>query len=96
MGLVSRLSLANHSNSGSLLSGTYTLFSQNGCQREGFWEMVGQMASPFDLSQILTLVGDLLVSCSLLGPPFSKITHANGYHGAWPGWAVSVSVFFLT
>ena len=58
--------------------------------------MVGQMASPFDLSQILTLVGDLLVSCSLLGPPFSKITHANGYHGAWPGWAVSVSVLPLT
>ena len=25
-----------------------------------------------------------------------KITHANGYYGAWPGWAVSVSVLPLT
>ena len=25
-----------------------------------------------------------------------KITHANGYYGAWPGWAVSASVLPLT
>ena len=25
-----------------------------------------------------------------------KITHVNGYYGAWPGWAVSVSVLPLT
>ena len=25
-----------------------------------------------------------------------KTTHADGYHGAWPGWAVSVSVLPLT
>jgi len=25
-----------------------------------------------------------------------KITHANGYYDAWPGWAVSVSVLLLT
>ena len=25
-----------------------------------------------------------------------KITHANGYYGAWPGWAVSVGVLPLT
>ena len=25
-----------------------------------------------------------------------KTTHANGYCGAWPGWAVSVSVRRLT
>ena len=42
MGLVSGLSLANHSDSES--------FSQEGCQREGFWEVVGQVVSPFDLS----------------------------------------------
>ena len=35
MGLVSRLSLANHSDSESLLV-VHTLFSQDGCQREGF------------------------------------------------------------
>ena len=25
-----------------------------------------------------------------------KTTHVNGYYGAWPGWAVSVSVLPLT
>ena len=25
-----------------------------------------------------------------------KTTHANGYYGAWPGWAVSISVLPLT
>ena len=34
--LVSRLSLANHSDSGSFLA-VPALFSQDGCQREGFW-----------------------------------------------------------
>ena len=34
--------------------------------------------------------GGLLVPCSLAGP------HADGYCGAWPGWAVSVSVLPLT
>ena len=49
MGLVSRLPLANHSDSESFLV-VHTLFSQDGCQRGGFWEAVGHMASPFDLS----------------------------------------------
>ena len=49
MGLVSRLSLANHSDSGSFLV-AHTLLSQDGRQREGFWEVLGHMASPFDPS----------------------------------------------
>ena len=28
----------------------HALFSQDGCQREGFWEVVGHVVSPFDLS----------------------------------------------
>ena len=48
MGLVFRLSLANHSDSESFLA-VDVLFSQDGCQREGFWEVVGQVVSPFDL-----------------------------------------------
>ena len=47
MGLVSRLSLTNHSDSGSFLV-VHALFSLDGCQR-GFWEVVGHV-SPFDLS----------------------------------------------
>ena len=41
MGLVSRLSLANHSGKDpeSFLV-VHALFSQDGCQKEGFWEVV--------------------------------------------------------
>ena len=68
----------------------YALISQDGCQQEGFWEVVGHVVSPFDLSQTLLVDGGLLVRCSLPAPP------ANGYYGAWPEWAVSVSVLPLT
>ena len=71
MGLVSRLSLANHSDSESFLL-VHTLFSQDGCQRERFWEVVGQVLSPFDLSRTLLVGGGLLVPCSLPGPPVLK------------------------
>ena len=39
MGLVSGLSLANLSDSESFLV-VHALFSQDGCQKEGFWEVV--------------------------------------------------------
>ena len=71
MGLVSRLSLANHSDSESFLV-VHALFSQNGCQREGFWEVVGHVVSPFDLSETLPVGGGLLVPCSLPGLPVVK------------------------
>ena len=71
MGLVSRLSLANHSDSESFLV-VHTLFSQDGCQREGFWEVVRHVVSPFDLSWTLLVGGCLLVPCSLPGPPVIK------------------------
>ena len=71
MGLVSGLSLANHSDSESFLV-VHALFSQDGCQREGFWEVVGQVVSPFDLSQTLLVGGGLLVPCSLPEPPVIK------------------------
>ena len=35
------------------------LLSQEGCQREGFWEVVGHMESPFNLSQIFPVGGGL-------------------------------------
>ena len=62
MGLVSGLSLANHSQSAAL-------FSQDGCQREGFWDVVGQVVSPFVLSRTLLVGGGSLVPCSLPGSP---------------------------
>ena len=71
MGLVSRLSLANYSDSESFLV-LHALFSQDGCQKEGFWEVVRHLVSPFDLSRILPVGGGLLVPCSLAGPPVVK------------------------
>ena len=78
MGLVSGLSLANHSDSESFLV-VYTLLSQDGCQREGFWEVVRHTVSPFGLSQTLPVDGSLLVPCFFPGPPVIKTTHSNGY-----------------
>ena len=81
MSLAFRLSFANHSDSGSFLA-VPALLSQDGCQREGFWEVVGP---PFDLSQILLVGGGLLDLCSLQRTSCRKITLADGYYGAWPG-----------
>ena len=54
-----------------VLPGGARLFSQDGCQQEGFWEVVGHVVSPFDLSRTLQVGGGLLVLCSLPGslPP---------------------------
>ena len=71
IGLVSGLSLANHSDSESFLV-VHTLFSRDGCQREGFWEVVRHVVSPFDLAWILLIGGGLLVLCSSPGPPVIK------------------------
>ena len=62
MELVSGFSLANHSDSEFFL-GMHALLNQDGCQREGFWEVVRQVVSPFDLLQTLLVGGGLLVSC---------------------------------
>ena len=85
MELVSGLSLATHSDSESFLV-VHALFSQDGCQKEGFWEVVGQVVSPFDLSQTLLVGGGLLVPSSLPGPPAVKqlmqmITMVSGQGG---------------
>ena len=85
MGLVSRLSLANHSDSESFLV-VHALFGQDGCPREGFWEVVRQVVSPFDLSRTLLVGGGLLAPCSLPGPPVEKprmqmVTMAPGQGG---------------
>ena len=69
MGLVSRLPLANHSDSESFL---VVPCSAKLDAREGFWEVVGQVVSLFDISQTLPVGGGLLVLCSLPGPPIVK------------------------
>ena len=71
MGLVSRLSLANHSDSESFLE-VHALFNQDECQQEGFREVVRHVVSPFDFSRTLLVGGGLLVLCPLPGPPVVK------------------------
>ena len=93
-GLVSRLSLANHSDSESFLV-VHALFSQDGCQKRilgGGWTC-GVSFWPF-----LNPSGWwwLISSMVLTRTSCHKTTHANGYYGAWPGGAVSVSVLTLT
>ena len=62
--LVFRLSLANHSDPGCFLV-VHALLGQDGCQRGGFWEVVGHEVSPFDLSPMLPVGGGLLIPRSL-------------------------------
>ena len=38
----------------------------------------------------------LISSVFLIRISCHKTAHANGYYGAWPGWAVSISVLPLT
>ena len=85
MGLVSRWSLANHSNSESFLVAHASL-SQDGCQREGFWEVDRHAVSPFNLSRTFPVGGDLLVPYSLSGSPVIKqlmhiVTMVSGQGG---------------
>ena len=54
-GISFQVALANHSNSESFLVAHASL-SQDGCYREGFWEVDGQVVSPLDLSKLFQLV----------------------------------------
>ena len=56
----------------SVLPGDARLVQPSRCQREGFWEVVRHVMSPFDLSRTLPVGGGVLVLCSLPGPPVVK------------------------
>ena len=58
--------------------------------------MDGHVVSPLDLSQTLRGWWWLISSIFLIRISCHKTTDANGYYGAWPGWAVSISVLPLT
>ena len=85
--LVSGLSLATHLDSEFFLV-AHTFLSQDGWQREGFWEVVRHMVSfgsfpnSSDWWWLISSVFFTRTSCR-------KITHTGG---AWPGWAVPVNV----
>ena len=73
MGLVSGLSLANHSSSG---SSWWHHSAKMDSSEEDSGRLVGHMdwllLSPFDLSQILLVGGGLLILCFLPGSPALK------------------------
>ena len=95
MELVSGLSLASDSDSESFLAVDASL-SQDGCQREGFWEVVRHVVSPFDLFPNSSGWWRLFSFMFFTRTSCHKTIHANGYYGAWPGWAVSINVLPLT
>ena len=59
----------------------------------GKWRTRSVSSRPFPNSSswwwLISSVFLIRISCH-------KTTHANGYYGAWPGWAVSISVLPLT
>ena len=94
MGLVSGWSLANHSNSvfpgGTRIAQPRWMLARGilGSGRTG-----SVFFRPFPKSSDWWW---LISSVFLIGISCHKTTHANGYYGAWPGWAVSISVLLLT
>ena len=94
MGLVSRWSLANHSNSvfpgGAHIAQPRWVLAR-GTLGSGWTR--GVSFRPFPNSSgwwwLISSIFLIRISCH-------KTAHADGYYGAWPGWAVSISVLPLT
>ena len=91
MGLVSGLSLANHSNSRVLPGGARLVQPRWMPERRilGGGRTCGVSFWPFLNSSSWWR---LISSVFLTRTSCCKTTHANSYYGAWPGWAVSISV----
>ena len=94
MGFVSRWSLANHSNSvfpgGARIAQPRWMLAR-GILGSGRTRGVSFRPFPNSFSWwwLISSVFLIRISCH-------KTTHANGYYGAWPGWAFSISVLPLT
>ena len=85
MGLVSGLSLASHSDSESFLV-AQALLIQDGCQQEGFWEVVRHVVSPFDLSWTLPVQFSRSVMSNSLRPhelQYTRLPCPSPALGAW-------------
>ena len=95
MGLVSWLSLANHSDSRVLPGGAHIVQPRWMQERRilGGCQTCGVSFRPFPNSSSWWW---LISSVFLTRTSCYKTTHANGYYAAWPGWAVSISVLPLT
>ena len=92
MGLVSGWSLANHSNSegGARIAQPRWMLVRRILGRGrtcslSFQHFPNSSGWWWPVSSVFLI----RISCH-------KTTHANGYYGGWPGWAVSISVLLLT
>ena len=96
MGSVSRLSLANNSDSGCFLVSLGSDITQ---PRWMLMRRILGCGHTHGISFWLFLTSSgwwwLISSVFLPRTSCHKITHANSYYGAWPGWAVSISGFSL-
>ena len=93
MGLVSGLSLANQSDSSFLVGILIAQPRRMPARRVwGHGQKHGVSLWPFpDSSGCWWLISSVFLTRTF----YHKITHTNGCYGAWPGWAVSVSVLLL-
>ena len=85
MGLVSGWSLANHSNCSAKMDVIERILGSGRTRGVSFSPFLNSFGWWWLISSIFLI----RISCH-------KTTHANGYYGAWPGWAISVSVLPLT
>ena len=94
MGLVSRWPLANRSNS--VLPGGAHIAQPRWMLVRGILGSGRTRGVSFRLFPDSSSWWWLISSVFLIRISCHKTTHANGYYGAWPGWAVSISVLPLT
>ena len=93
MGFVSRWSLASLSNSESFL---VVHADARGMLARGILGGRWTLSVSFQPFPNSSLWWWLISSVFLIRISCNKTTHANGYYGTWPGWAVSISVLPLT
>ena len=94
MELVSRWSLANHSNS--VFAGVTRIAQLRWMLARGILQSGRTHNVSFRPFPNSSSGGWLISSVFLIRISCHKTTHANGYYGAWPSWAVSISVLPLT
>ena len=95
MRLASGWSLANHSNSESFLV-AHCITQPRWMLSRGILGSGRTRGVSFRLLLSSSCWWWLISSVFLSRISCHKTTHANGYYGAWPGWAVSISVLPLT
>ena len=92
IGLVSGLSLANHVTQSPSWWCIHCSSKRDPSKKHSGWTHDVSFSPFLNYSSWRWLISSLFLkrtSCC-------KTTRANGYYGAWPGWAVSVSVLPLT